>query len=280
MIRPEFFTDADLLELPPLTRLLFIGLWTLADREGRLRDRPKNIKLAVLPGDDGDVDAMLDDLERAGSIRRYEVDGEHLIDIPGFVTYQHCHFREAASTLPPFKFTRAKKVPNSREAQGQPEANPMPALGQPVASTSASTSTSTSEKTLKALSLRSDDRQKSPPDDGFDKFWNRYPKKAGKKDAHVRWRKMDAGQRERAYYVAEAIAFAVANGYREMEFVPMGSTFLNSERYEDWYDEKGEMIVPGDYSPGGNGKGRKKQRDIDASIVRAMNSIDWPEEES
>lgn len=275
MIRPEFFTDADLLELPPLTRLLFIGLWTVADREGRLRDRPKNIKLAILPGDECDIDAMLDELQAIGSIRRYEVEGQALIDIPGFVTYQHCHHRETASTLPPFKFTRAKKVPNSREASGQPQASTCQGTAQPVASTS--TSTSTSEE--RPLSTSVDIVKKPRPnDDGFADFWRPYPKKAGKKDALLRWRRMNEGQRQRAVAVAQAVAYAVVNGYREITYVPMGSTFLNGERYEDWYDESGTMVVPGDYAPAGNGK--KKQREIDESIARAINSVEWPEEDA
>ena len=40
-IKPSFFMNEDIIELPYEARLLFIGLWTLADREGRLENRPK-----------------------------------------------------------------------------------------------------------------------------------------------------------------------------------------------------------------------------------------------
>ena len=40
-IKPGFFRNADLVEMPIEARLLFIGLWTLADRSGRLEDRPR-----------------------------------------------------------------------------------------------------------------------------------------------------------------------------------------------------------------------------------------------
>ena len=43
-IKPGFFKNEFLAEMPCEVRLLFIGLWTLADREGRLEDRPKRIK--------------------------------------------------------------------------------------------------------------------------------------------------------------------------------------------------------------------------------------------
>ena len=46
-IKPGFFTNDELVELPFATRLLFIGLWTIADREGRMVDRPKKIKMEI-----------------------------------------------------------------------------------------------------------------------------------------------------------------------------------------------------------------------------------------
>lgn len=79
-IKPGFFVDDELAELPALTRLLFIGLWCLADREGRLEDRPKRIKLQILPADDIDVDAALDSLTPS-FLTRYQVDGKRFIQI-------------------------------------------------------------------------------------------------------------------------------------------------------------------------------------------------------
>ena len=43
-IKPGFFRDEQLMQVPPLGRILFAGLWCLADREGRLPDRPAQIK--------------------------------------------------------------------------------------------------------------------------------------------------------------------------------------------------------------------------------------------
>lgn len=74
-IKPEFFLDDELAELSPLTRLLFIGLWTLADCKGRLEDRPKRIRAQILPFDDGDTDAMLQALHERRFIYRYTVNG-------------------------------------------------------------------------------------------------------------------------------------------------------------------------------------------------------------
>ncbi|WP_169709650.1 hypothetical protein [Deferrisoma camini] len=100
-IKPSFFLDDELAELPYAARLLFAGLWCLADREGRLEDRPKRIKAEVLPYDDEDVDALLTALAEAGFVQRYEVDGARYIQVVNFAKHQKPNHREAASTIPP-----------------------------------------------------------------------------------------------------------------------------------------------------------------------------------
>lgn len=99
-IKPGFFKNADLVELPVEARLLFIGLWTLADRAGRLEDRPKQIKMELFPADSIDVDACLDGLQRWGFILRYEVDGRRLLQVVNFDKHQNPHRDEKVSALP------------------------------------------------------------------------------------------------------------------------------------------------------------------------------------
>jgi len=72
-IKPKFFLNEVLSELPFSTRLFFIGLWTLADRDGRLEDRPKRIKAELFPYDNIDVDKELTRLHDAGFVIRYKV---------------------------------------------------------------------------------------------------------------------------------------------------------------------------------------------------------------
>lgn len=111
-IKPDFFLHEDLADLTPLHRLLFIGLWTLADKDGRMEDRPKRIKAALLPWDNCDVHEMLEDLHDAGLIHRYEAD-VGCIAIPSFLKHQRPHPKEPASTLPgpvePWKKTASRE---------------------------------------------------------------------------------------------------------------------------------------------------------------------------
>lgn len=102
-IKPGFFGNEYLAELNPMARLLFAGLWCLADREGRLEDRPKRIKAETLAYDDCDVDKMLDDLMNAEEqfIVRYEVEGNKYIQISNFKKHQNPHKSEKLSVIPP-----------------------------------------------------------------------------------------------------------------------------------------------------------------------------------
>ena len=99
-IKPGFFQNDKLAEIPPLGRLLFAGLWTIADRAGRLEDRPKRIKAAVLPYDECDVDALLNQLAERAFIQRYVVAGARLIQVLNFNKHQNPHCKEPASTIP------------------------------------------------------------------------------------------------------------------------------------------------------------------------------------
>ena len=99
-IKPGFFLNDELAEIEPLGRLLFAGLWTIADREGRLEDRPKKIKAAVLPYDDCNVDSLLQELNNKGFIVRYTVNGNSYIAIINWKKHQNPHIKEAASEIP------------------------------------------------------------------------------------------------------------------------------------------------------------------------------------
>ena len=99
-IKPGLFVNDELAELHPLTRLLFIGLWTIADREGRLEDKPKKIAAQVLPYDDYDVDSALEALTEAGFIQRYTANNVQYIQVVNFAKHQNPHKNEAESSIP------------------------------------------------------------------------------------------------------------------------------------------------------------------------------------
>lgn len=102
-IKPGLFKNELLGVADPFITLLFESLWTLADREGRLEDRPLRIKAETFPYREGlDVNGFLTELQRLGFILRYSVAGEPLIQILNFKKHQTPHNTEKASILPEY----------------------------------------------------------------------------------------------------------------------------------------------------------------------------------
>jgi len=101
-LRPSFFTNEYLCALPFEARLLFEGLWTIADRRGRLEDRPLRIKGALFPYDNLDVNGLLQMLADSEDkfIIRYSIGGKKYIQITNFEKNQHIHRDETESIIP------------------------------------------------------------------------------------------------------------------------------------------------------------------------------------
>jgi len=99
-IKPGFFKNEHLAECEHGARLLFAGLWCLADREGRLEDRPMRIKADLFPYETVTIEKWLNELQRKGFLVRYEVKGAKYIQILNFKKHQNPHIHEQKSTIP------------------------------------------------------------------------------------------------------------------------------------------------------------------------------------
>ena len=101
-IKPGFYKNDQLAECSLAARLLFPGLWMMADREGRLEYRPKRIKAEVFPYDDVDVSALVGELAREGLVFTYKENGAEYLWIPNFAKHQNPHKNEKLSEIPPY----------------------------------------------------------------------------------------------------------------------------------------------------------------------------------
>lgn len=226
-IKPGFFSNEDLADLDFAARLLFIGMWTEADREGRLEDRPKRLKMALFPADNVDIDGMLEALELKGFIRRYEASGVKAIQVVNWSKHQNPHVKEAASTIP-------------AEGQHQPvQGEHGESTGQAPCENSSFPADSLS---LDSLNLIPDSLTPSSEslEDLFDRFWRLYPRKVGKANAQKAWGKLKVHS---ALFDRMAAALAVWSVSADWtkdggQFIPHPATWLNGKRWED------ELPVP------------------------------------
>ncbi|MGE5522595.1 MAG: hypothetical protein ACM3SS_02690 [Rhodospirillaceae bacterium] len=100
-LKPGLFKNEVLGTRDPLLSLLFEGLWCLADKEGRLEDRPLRIKAEIFPYRDGlDVNRLLTELSRLEFIRRYAAGAKRYIQVIEFRKHQAPHHTEKPSEIP------------------------------------------------------------------------------------------------------------------------------------------------------------------------------------
>lgn len=244
-IKPGFFKNEYLSELSAYARLLFVGLPLLADREGRLKYRPKQIKAELLPYDEVDVEALLHELNNAcdNFLVIYEIDSNKYIQITNFVKHQKPHKQEKDSEIPPPQDSSnyreiSRQVPDSVEKKSEPVA------------------LNDERGMMNDDSLLLNDEPKTPPSpkgefcvdeekkysEAFEKCWAIYPKKT---------KKHYSSEAFKRYRLAEHVDLVVASieAHNKTEqwqkeggkYAPDFSTFISRKQ---WLDKP---------EPGGNG---------------------------
>lgn len=130
-LRPDYFLREDMADVSLEAHFLLAGLAVLADRDGRLLDRPRTIKAQVFPFREVDLDAALTELVRARAVARYEADGKRVLALLTWEDDQTPHPKETSLGLPPPPAVQqdAKVVPPSRPSGKPPE--PSRKVGEP-----------------------------------------------------------------------------------------------------------------------------------------------------
>ena len=103
-LKYSFFENDELADLNPLARLLFIGMWTIADYKGDFEWRKRKVKKQILPYDDCNISELAINLDKSGFIRFYS-DGEKIYcRVVNFEKHQHPHKneREKGSDIPAY----------------------------------------------------------------------------------------------------------------------------------------------------------------------------------
>ena len=223
-IRPEFWTSEDVACHDWDVRLIFIGLWSYVDDNGVGRDVDKLITADLFPLEDDPretvarVSRALARLSEGNLITRYTVDSKPYLHINTWTTHQRID--KAAKARYPLP-TCENAIPResvARVSRDRREGSPIGegekgrrGEGEKGIQTPAPT-------TLDAVA--------------FDAFWAAYPKRKDKGHARTAWvkavRKADAET-----ITAAAARFAADPNLPEPQFIPMPSTWLNGERWED-----------------------------------------------
>lgn len=250
-IKPGFFLNEDLADNDPLARILFIGLWTLADFRGDLEWKPRKIKAQLLPYDNCDIEELAINLDKSRLIIFYNVEGERYVHIPNFSKHQNPHpnERRKGSSIPAFSKERSQPVDNKGVTINHDKSRQ-------VSEDSITDRADSCFLIPDSLSLNPDSCSPLPDSripknnrsipaviDRFSEFWTAYPKKVGKKTCLGIWkrRKLD----NKADLIIADITRRQSDDVKWREgFIPNPQTYLNGDRWEDEIQTSGAN--PGD----------------------------------
>lgn len=271
-IKPGLYKNEDLAECSIWARYIFPGLWTLADREGRLEDRPKRIKGELLPFDSQDVEPLLQELARTKDaqgvafIVRYQNAEGRFIQISKFTVHQTPHYSEKASVIKPpvlpeidrhmsggnsgsgggikpegLQEDSGKSPPIKRGSQ-PPDCLILRLSDSPIPDSGLSDSPTPESGKPPTAGPEADTANADTYPPEFEALWSAYPKRMGdnpKRRALHAWRARCREGAEPAAIVAGVeryAAFVRANGKEHTEFVKQTATFLGPDKafLESW----------------------------------------------
>lgn len=217
MVHRTIWDSAQVAKLSHDARLLYIGLITLGDDDGRLKGSPALIRSQIFPYDDGvkvaDVERWLKEIEGQKLVAGYCIDGECYFYHPKWEEYQHIREdrrRESNIPAPTFDFPPVS-------TNGQPSVNQR------------------GDKTPLKISKVKISKVNINKDVAFSPFWEKYPRKIGKKAAWRVWGKIDWSP-ELQEKIIKALDAAIVSEQWSKDggrYIPHAATWLNGERWED-----------------------------------------------
>lgn len=224
-IKPETPQSESLGRVSREARLCFILLFTQADDAGRLRGNSRMLASLLFPYDDDAkdlIDGWLNELQQARCIRRYEVGGDHFIDIPKWLEHQKID-HPSTSKIPEFAVS-SRTISKPRE-----------------------TSLRIKDQGREGIK----DQGCASATDEFESWYSKYPRKVGRalacKAFKTASKKTDLDTLKAGLdrYCAEVAG-------KDQGFIAHPATWLNGER---WLDEPGSNTAPQSPPMKANGNG-------------------------
>ncbi len=222
-IKPDFFESESLAQCSMEARLVFIGLFTIADDEGRLKDLPRKLAGEVFPHDDISPEQMsvwLDELENAHCIARYTHENAHFLHIPHWNAHQKiAHPTPSRLPAPP---DECEPIP---EILGEiPQASEKLSIG--------SRNKEVGNRNAHRKGVRVYDEK-------FDEVWEHYPRKKSKAYALKAYtaRRREGISHDDLLTATKNYAAYVKSRHTDPEYVLWGATFFGpNERWKDYLE--------------------------------------------
>lgn len=223
-IKPEFWTDGNIVKLSPFARLLYIGMWNFAMcDEGHLEDEPVRLKLQVLPMDSVEIGSLLDELLDSNRLVRFKSEsGKTYLHIPSMKKNQKGDPRWA-SRCPACKDAEidSTKLAETPVSVGETRPN------SPKLKKKSSVEERRGEESTKDLST-------AGAEDEFDGWYSMYPRKEARTAA------LKAFTKARKSASLETLMGGLTNYKKSIQgkdrqFIALPASWLNAGRWQDEY---------------------------------------------
>ena len=217
MIDPGYWSDDKVIELTPIERLLFIGMWNFADDSGVLKNSSKQLKAQIFPADNIDDNIMkkhLSHLHELGLIQLNE--DKTLIKVRGWTNYQKIN-RPQPSKYAFVEGNHGTFSECSVNTHGTITPNRIEEKGIEVSIIEKNTS--------KNLLVQTDKE--------FEQFYSLYPRKVSKKATIKAWNRLNKKDRTLAMDALPKHIKHWKDKGTEMDYIKHPSSWLNGRHFED-----------------------------------------------
>jgi hypothetical protein len=227
-VKPGFFLNDELASLSFPTRLLFLGLFCAADREGYFEWRPNKLHAIIFPYDhDLDIDEMLCNLMALHFITCKNNIG-HIVN---FVKHQRPHVHETKSVL---RAAYEKDEENQCHDMSVDVGRCCPDSLIPDSLIPDSLSLLDCKKRQRE---KGKDKPKSKRDHKFESFWEKYPRKVAKGSAIRAWKKLKPSTELTEAILGKLLEAQTTAQWQEENgrYIPYPATWLRAEGWLDDY---------------------------------------------
>lgn len=234
-IKPDFWTDGNMVRLSPFARLLYIGMWnfTLCDH-GHVADDAMKLKLQILPVDPVNIDELLAEIMAQGRVVRVaDGDGRTYLLVKRFEDHQKIDPRwktRCPACAQVDSLTLTETPVSLGELPETPELSPELTLGRDGKGWEGKKTSS-----------------KPAASKEFDSFWASYPRKIGKEAARKAFIK--AITKTTAGKIMEGVdQLRIDVAGKDQQFTPHAATWLNAGRWDDEVTRPNLATVPAGYA--------------------------------
>ena len=233
MIHTSIWASEQFATLSKTGRLLFIGIITHSDDEGRFKASSALIRAEIFPYDDMSSEAIekeINNVADSGLIVLYEVNGQRYGYLPTWETYQ---------TL---RKDRVKSSSIPTPTGWQPSDNQVATNGQP--------NDGVREGKIREGKAVTTAGQPDGYPETFEEVWKIYPRKTGKGEAAKSWGKLKPSAQLIIKIKSSIETYKKTKQWLkdDGQFIPHLATFLNQRRFDDEPTGTPGSTPPGKYA--------------------------------